>query len=373
MTIASQIQDYADGLTASYNMVSQRGGTIPQRKNMQNLSTAIATIPSGGTFYGIPREKVDSGTSHKLEMPQSNYTYIPPAGINVIGYGALRYAFASCTDVVGADLTAIEQIGVYGMSHAFDGCSHLTGAIDLTNLKSVASYGLESAFYSTAITSVDLSGTLNTVQNYAFNNAFASCRQLVSADISGIEAIPLGTSYSNALYNMFNGCVALTTVNFKVKTIQSNYCLAYMFKSCTSLTTLDLSSLTSANALYGMNNMCNGCISLTSVDLSELTYLASSAASYMFDGCTSLTTMSFTALATLNANSLQYAFRNCTALTTLNFPALTSAQNSSFANTLNGCTGVTVHFPAAMQSTMQSWTNIQNGMGGTNTTVLFDL
>ena len=56
MTIASQIQDYADGLSDAYNMVAQRGGTMPQRKNMQNLDTAIATIPSGGgggatTFY----------------------------------------------------------------------------------------------------------------------------------------------------------------------------------------------------------------------------------------------------------------------------------------------------------------------------------
>lgn len=51
MTIASQIQDYADGLSDAYDMVAQRGGTMPQRKNMQNLDTAIATIPSGGVTY----------------------------------------------------------------------------------------------------------------------------------------------------------------------------------------------------------------------------------------------------------------------------------------------------------------------------------
>ena len=48
MSIASQIEDYADGLSAAYDIVQQRGGTIPAQKNMNNLDTAIATIPSGG-------------------------------------------------------------------------------------------------------------------------------------------------------------------------------------------------------------------------------------------------------------------------------------------------------------------------------------
>lgn len=49
MSIASQIQAYADGLSDAYDVVSQRGGTIPAQKNMANLDTAIATIPAGST------------------------------------------------------------------------------------------------------------------------------------------------------------------------------------------------------------------------------------------------------------------------------------------------------------------------------------
>lgn len=49
MSIATQLQAYEDGLSDAYDMVAQRGGTIPAQKNMNNLDAAIATIPSGGT------------------------------------------------------------------------------------------------------------------------------------------------------------------------------------------------------------------------------------------------------------------------------------------------------------------------------------
>lgn len=42
-------------------------------------------------------------------------------------------------------------------------------------------------------------------------------------------------------------------------------------------------------------------------------------------------------------------------------------------NVLSGVRSCTVHFPAAIQSTIGNWTSVQNGFGGTNTTVLFDL
>lgn len=48
MSIASQITALGNNIGAAYNMINQRGGTIPARKNAENMATAIATIPSGG-------------------------------------------------------------------------------------------------------------------------------------------------------------------------------------------------------------------------------------------------------------------------------------------------------------------------------------
>ena len=40
---------------------------------------------------------------------------------------------------------------------------------------------------------------------------------------------------------------------------------------------------------------------------------------------------------------------------------------------LQGVSGCTVHFPSNLQSVIGSWSDVTNGFGGTNTTVLFDL
>lgn len=45
MSIASQLQALENGLADAYNMIEQRGGTMPVHKNMSSLASAIATIP----------------------------------------------------------------------------------------------------------------------------------------------------------------------------------------------------------------------------------------------------------------------------------------------------------------------------------------
>lgn len=45
MTIASEITNYANGLSDAYDAVNDMQGLIPQDKNMNNLDTAIRTIP----------------------------------------------------------------------------------------------------------------------------------------------------------------------------------------------------------------------------------------------------------------------------------------------------------------------------------------
>lgn len=49
MSIASEITNYANGLSDAYDAVNDMSGVIPQDKNMNNLDTAIRTIPVGTT------------------------------------------------------------------------------------------------------------------------------------------------------------------------------------------------------------------------------------------------------------------------------------------------------------------------------------
>jgi hypothetical protein len=211
---------------------------------------------------------------------------------------------------------------------------------------------------------------------YALGYAFYNCARLTSADLSSLTAV----SGSSAFYYAFYLCESMTSVDLSsVVTVSGNSAFQNAFNSCTSLSSLDLSSLTTVSGSSAFSYAFGFNRGLTSLDLGSLTtVIGSSAFSYAFNNCSSLTSINFSSLATISGNTaFSYAFNACTSLTSLSFPSLTTTSFGSrinqFNNMLKGCTGVTVHFPAAIQSTIGSWGSVQNGFSGTNTTVLFDL
>ena len=183
-----------------------------------------------------------------------------------------------------------------------------------------------------------------------------------------------------ALYGVFYGCNSLTSVDLSsLSTISGTHALSYAFDRCTSLTSVDLSSLSTISGSYAFQYAFYTCTSLTSVDLPSLSTISDSyALYYAFHECTSLTSVDLSSLSTISgAYALRYAFYNCTNLKELSFPALTSksfgSNNNQFNRMLSGVTGCTVHFPSNLESVIGSWSDVTSGFGGTNTTVLFDL
>lgn len=202
--------------------------------------------------------------------------------------------------------------------------------------------------------------------------------------------VSVGTATSIGLRGMRYGCyknLDITTADFSGITTITTDGLAYCFQDCTGLTTLDLSDVTSLTGVRALSNVCNGCTSLVNLYLGSLAYAgdtyagsaSNSSMYYAFHGCTSLTSVTFTSLFGIYGNyCMAYCFGGCTSLTTLSFPALTSAGidsygSNKFTGMLDGCSNVTVHFPSNLQSVIGSWSDVTNGFGGTNTTVLFDL
>lgn len=320
MSIASQIEDYADGLTAAYGIVSQRGGAIPAQKNMNNLATAIATIPSGGGgFTGIYRDSVNG----KYIPPTAPFTFTIPSDVTEVPDFMAYSAFNAISPYVPG-LTSVTfptsawTAGRYAFQRAFYGCTNLTSA-SLAKLTSTGDYAFDNAFRNTKITNIDLS-SLTTAGYYAFNNAFNGCTLATSADIGSLVNAPNAYSFSLA----FNNCSSLSTINFN--------------------------SLSSVTGTYSFNCAFYG---------------------------TGLVSVSFPNLRTVTGNQcFGDAFGECSALTSLSFPALTSSSFGSYTNQfsrmLYRCSNVTVHFPAIAQAKIETLSSYPN-FGGTNTTVLFDL
>ena len=317
---------------------------------------------------GIPRE-VDSLGAYGADAVQIT-TFRMPSNATRIQSGAMYGAFTRNHSLTSFDGRSLTQIG------------------GVTNPRTDGVSAFQDAFlYCDSLVTVDFSNllTIGQMAKNVFNCAFMGCTALVNADFGKLTSIwgQNASADDNTFRRAFYGCTSLTNVNFSNVTQASGACFREGFYECTSLKSIDFHSLTSAWG-YAFGEAFFGCTSLESVDFSGLTttsqaqYVKNSAFYRAFWRCTSLTSVTFDSLSMMDGGSVfKEAFYGCTSLTSLSFPSLTASSfgtsTSQFDNMLAQCSDVTVHFPAAIQSTIGSWSSVTNGFGGTNTTVLFDL
>lgn len=301
-------------------------------------SQQTITAPSGTDGYSpITVDAVTSSIDNNIQAGNIK------SGVNILGVtgtysggGGSPYSIQKSVDANNKlinggstiiDLTGVTDIDNYVLSHSYYNNTDISGNIDMSDLINIS--GLEactSAFEISSlydyITSVDLSSLKSITGNRACSNMFAN-RRITSVDLSSLESI---LSNSNACYRMFGN---------------------------NALSSLSLPSLKIVSSSYGCDEM-----------------FASQYSTY--------TSVNFPLLSTINGvYAFRRMFRYCTNLISLSFPALTSNSFGSYTNQfyqmLAGCLNVVVHFPSNLQSVIGSWSDVTNGFGGTNTTVLFDL
>ena len=113
---------------------------------------------------------------------------------------------------------------------------------------------------------------------------FRSCSSLISIDLSSFNA----TNITN-MRGMFYSCSSLKSINLSACDTNNVYNMRGMFKKCTSLESLDLSSFKTTN-VNNLDSMFANCSSLKSLDLTyfDTTNINVTDMSRMFDGCFSL-------------------------------------------------------------------------------------
>ena len=198
---------------------------------------------------------------------------------------------------------------------------------------------------------------------------------LPSITFTGLVEIPNNRYYYKFYYRNFEkGAVVSFPDLTNVALAGMNNC----FRTCTSLTSVDLSALTAVGT-SGMDSCFSTCTSLTSVDLSALTTVDSYALTSCFSTCTSLTSVDLSALTTVDSYALASCFSTCTSLTTISFPSLTSVQTNSFGTAsynycFNGCTALTeIHFRADAQTAIEAMTGYADKFGASGASLIFDL
>ena len=337
--------------------------------------------------------------------------------------------------LASVDLSALAEVGGHGLDGAFRNCVSLT-SISFPALAKLDSNAFTQAFYGcTGLTSFSITNDLTKYkffQSSCFSDAFHGCTSLTSVSLDNFTGEnPSTNAWGSMFSKAFYGCTSLTTVSFPELTHIASSMFNEAFTNCSALASLSFPKATAAGSNAFQKAAQTGCSSLASASFPELLTVEGNAFVNAFDGCasfttfsapklhtagrysfnyafkgTGLTSISFPALATFtDAYVFERAFTNCTSLTSVtfdalenfpnnnysyfsnafsgcsslasvSFPALTVAglgsYNYHFSGMLAGCTGITLHFPAALQTRIASMTGYPN-FGGTNTTVLFDL
>ena len=231
---------------------------------------------------------------------------------------------------------------------------------------------------------------LTSVQDRALFNAFVSCDNLTSFSMPKLQQANAGGSagyIDGPRYGIsytFKGCKNLISAEFPSLSNVGPYFFSMInaFNNCTSLKSVSfpaLSVIQSSDSIvlspvswfsYG----CQNCSSLTSLEFPVLTAIYYAGLDYCCQNCSSLSSFSLPECQTIVSSGVfNRSFQNCSSLKELSFPKLSSIGLNTFINALVNCQNVSVHFRADAEDDFSQFSNIQNGMGGTNTTIVYDL
>lgn len=74
MSIASELNNLSTNISNAYDAVETKGGTVPTNKNMSNLASAIASIPSGSSINTTTIEIGENSVKNAGQL----YSYLRP-------------------------------------------------------------------------------------------------------------------------------------------------------------------------------------------------------------------------------------------------------------------------------------------------------
>ena len=147
------------------------------------------------------------------------------------------------------------------------------------------------------------------------------------------------TSKSTNMAWMFKDCSGITSLDLSGWNTSNVTDMNYMFYSCSGLTSLDLSSFDTSK-VTDMESMFEGCSGLTSLDLSGWNTSNVTNMCDMFDDCASLTSLDVTHFDTSNVTDMKYMFYGCSGLTSLDVSNFNTSNVTYMTAMFNRCTSL---------------------------------
>ena len=176
---------------------------------------------------------------------------------------------------------------------------------------------------------------LNTTNVTNMSFMFKECSELTSLDLSSFN-----TENVTDMHDMFYCCSRLSILNLSSFNTENVTNMSEMFGFCSALTSLDLSSFNTKN-VTDMSYLFDFCSALTSLDLSSFNTENVTNMSNMFVCCSALTSLNLTSFNTENVKNMTYMFYNCSALTSLDLSSFNTENVTEMNNMFSGCEALT--------------------------------
>ena len=200
----------------------------------------------------------------------------------------------------------------------------------------VANYDSSYLFYKfsklTEIENINLLDTSNVTNMWYI---FRECSSLTSLDVSKFD-----TSNVTNMSSMFSECNSLTNLdvsNFNTSKIKN---MGYMFSGCSRLTSLDVSNFNTSK-VTSMYDMFEDCSGLTSLDVSNFNTSQVTSMNSMFSGCKGLTSLDVSKFDTSQVTDMNAMFSGCNSLTSLDVSIFDTSQVKNMRSMFRSCTNLT--------------------------------
>ena len=156
--------------------------------------------------------------------------------------------------------------------------------------------------------------------------------------IQGLEN--LDTSRVTNMYEMFDGCSSLTSLDVSHFDTSQVTDMSHMFHNCMELTSLDLSHFDTSQ-VTNMLRMFQYCPSLTSLDVSHFDTSQVTDMSWMFVDCENLKSLDVSHFDTSRVTTMEFMFEGCRNLTSLDVSHFNTSQVTDMANMFQECVSLT--------------------------------
>lgn len=188
---------------------------------------------------------------------------------------------------------------------------------------------------------------LNTANVTDMSYMFYSCSSLTSLDVTHFN-----TANVTDMHCMFADCSSLTSLDVTHFNTAKVTDMESMFSCCSSLTSLDVSHFNTAN-VTNMSYMFSNCVALTSLDVTNFDTANVTDMTRMFMYCSSLTSLDVTNFNTANVTDMSYMFANCAALTSLYLTNFNTANVTDMERMFSFCKVLTTIYASSKFVTTQ--------------------